>query len=115
MIPLLINHGFTIILAEELSFTEQVAIFSNAEIIMGLHGAGLVNMLFMKKNCCVIEIRRHGDSRNNCFFSLASELDLNYFYHLAEPENNNFHSGNCQINLSQLSKVINEVKVFSNL
>jgi hypothetical protein len=115
LISILNNKGFKIILAEDLSFTDQVLLFSEAEIILGLHGAGLVNMLFMKKNCYVIEIRRYDDSRNNCFFTLASELDLNYFYLLAEPEGENLHRDNCHVNLSQLSKVIDEVEILSNL
>jgi hypothetical protein len=104
------SRGFKIIYAEKLSFFEQVLLFSDAEIIVGLHGAGLVNMLFMAKGSYLVELRRHGDARNNCFFTMASDLELNYFYLLAEPEGSNYHTGDSYINLCLLSEVINNVE-----
>ena len=48
-------------------------------------------MLFLNENKDVIEIRGSGDYKNNCFYSLSSALDLNYYYFLAKVENNNFY------------------------
>ena len=45
----------------------------------------------MKKKSKVIEIRSDGDDSNNCFFSLASDMEHDYFYFLANPTNNNFY------------------------
>ncbi|MCK5538657.1 MAG: glycosyltransferase [Bacteroidales bacterium] len=42
------KYNFKTIFCEELSFIEQMLYFYNAEIILGGHGAGLVNILFAK-------------------------------------------------------------------
>ena len=48
--------GFDIVYAEELSFAQQVFTFSNASVLVGPHGAGLTNILFMPENSSLIEI-----------------------------------------------------------
>ena len=42
----LVTQGFTVIEPEKLSFTEQVVIFSNADIVVGATGAALANLIF---------------------------------------------------------------------
>ena len=39
-------HGFETIHLEDLPFVEQIALFYDAEIVIGAHGAGLSNMIF---------------------------------------------------------------------
>jgi hypothetical protein len=48
--------GFTAIKPETLSYEEQVAIFSSADIIAGLSGAAFTLLAFCKPKCKVIEI-----------------------------------------------------------
>lgn len=74
------------VFCEDLSFLDQIKLFASAEFIIGNHGAGLSNMLFMKSGASVLEIRRYGDTLNNCYFSLASALNLKYYYQLALPD-----------------------------
>jgi capsular polysaccharide biosynthesis protein len=50
------NFGFAIIDTEELSFEEQADLFSRANVIVGIHGAGLTNMFFRKGDCKILEI-----------------------------------------------------------
>ncbi len=50
------NEGFKIISLEDFSLDDQVAIFSQASIIMGFHGAGLCNMVFSSPQQKIIEI-----------------------------------------------------------
>lgn len=89
--PILENYNFKIIHFENLSFEDQIGIANNCTVMGGVHGAGLTNMIFMNKNSRVIEVRSKGDSSNNCFFSLASDMEHDYFYFLAEPTSNNFY------------------------
>ena len=49
--------GFKLIDPSKLSLSEQVDAFSNAEIILGPHGAGLTNLMFCNPGTKVIEIR----------------------------------------------------------
>jgi tetratricopeptide (TPR) repeat protein len=50
------QFGFEIVACETLSFGEQVRLFSEARIIAGAHGAGLVNMVFSPPGAQVIEL-----------------------------------------------------------
>jgi capsular polysaccharide biosynthesis protein len=42
---------------EMLNFDDQVALFGQAEVIIGAHGAGLTDLIFSKPGCKVLEIR----------------------------------------------------------
>jgi capsular polysaccharide biosynthesis protein len=46
--PVLGSYGFDIIDSARLSFEEQIHLFSNVSHLIGVHGAGLTNMLFRK-------------------------------------------------------------------
>ena len=50
------NQGFKIINLEDYSLDDQAALFSQAAIIMGFHGAGLCNLVFSTPRQKVIEI-----------------------------------------------------------
>jgi capsular polysaccharide biosynthesis protein len=49
------EFGFEEVFCEELSFEEQVRIFSEAEAIFGHHGAGTINAMFAPAGAAVIE------------------------------------------------------------
>ena len=51
------KEGFSSLTLSDYSFTDQVALFHNAEKIIGLHGAGFANIVFCKPETKVIEIR----------------------------------------------------------
>jgi hypothetical protein len=55
VISKLSDYGFQPYILSDLSFKEQVELFSQSDIIIGAHGAGLSNMMF-GKDCKVIEI-----------------------------------------------------------
>jgi capsular polysaccharide biosynthesis protein len=70
---------FQKIVPSSLSLLEQMYIFNNAEIIIGVHGAGLSNILFCNDNCKVIEIVTNQPmSRLQHFEKIASTLNLKY-------------------------------------
>lgn len=71
---------FQTVFFEDLSFAEQFQITSQARYLVSNHGAGLTNMLFMPAGGSVMELRKLGDAHNNCYFALASALDLQYYY-----------------------------------
>lgn len=78
--------GFELVFPEMLSFAEQVRLFASAACVVGNHGAGLTNILFMPPGGRVLELRRSGDAVNNCYFALAGALELRYYYQLCEPQ-----------------------------
>ena len=52
----LARHGFETVMPEELTFLQQVSLFSDAEIVVAPHGAGLANCVFAPRSCKVIEM-----------------------------------------------------------
>lgn len=94
-----------------MSFKEQVALFSETSILLSNHGAGLTNMLFMPAGSNVIELRKKNDDHNNCYFSLASALNLKYYYQQCEPLNKDedAYTANLIVEPSELSFLLKEV------
>lgn len=78
------EYGFNTVYFEDHPFEQQVKIALKARYLVSNHGAGLTNILFMKSGCSVLELRLKGDSHNNCYFVLASALDLKYYYQLCD-------------------------------
>jgi hypothetical protein len=58
--PLLEEHGFEVMLCEDLSLAEQVKLFGATVAMIGAHGAGLTNLMYCKPNSFVGEIRING-------------------------------------------------------
>lgn len=108
LLPVLHSHEFEIVHLEDLDFKAQVRLLSQAEVLMGLHGAGLTNMLFMAPETKVVELRFEGDRENNCYFSLARALDLDYRYMKVRPagEDGDSHSADVVVNLKALEKTL---------
>jgi capsular polysaccharide biosynthesis protein len=84
LLPKLREFGFEIIDMDALGFKQQIRVMLGAEMLVSLHGAGLTHMLWMKDRGKVLEIRASGDCHNNCYFTLASDLELDYYYSLAD-------------------------------
>ena len=71
-----IKKGFNVLILSNYSFLEQALIFNNAKLVVGLHGAGLTNILFCKKRTKIIEITL--DSWPKLFEKLSKCLNLAY-------------------------------------
>ncbi len=64
----------------------QVRVFAETDVLIGVHGAGLANMLYMKPNSAVVELGPYGND-GRCllgggpFSRLAAVLAHNYLVH----------------------------------
>jgi capsular polysaccharide biosynthesis protein len=67
--------GFVAYTLENMNFSDQVRLFSQAEIVVGPHGAGLTNTIFAQ-NLIVIEL--FGSYSNVGFFVIAKGLGFQY-------------------------------------
>ena len=68
---------FKNVILEKLSFKEQVQLFNDAKIVIGQHGAGLVNSFWCQKNTVLIET----DPRHTLTFKhIADILLLDYYF-----------------------------------
>lgn len=77
------QYGFEIVACENMSFTEQVDLFSQAGVVAGPHGAGFTNLVFAPKDTHVIELigPRYGRDLSRgplAFRHLASMMNLKF-------------------------------------
>jgi hypothetical protein len=73
--------GFESVSTEGMTLEEQIALFSQAEFIVGLHGAGLTNALFAPRGTRIIEFMSPVAAYlNACYYSLSSAVDHRYLY-----------------------------------
>jgi hypothetical protein len=71
-------EGFAAVEAESLPFAEQAALASRTRVLVGVHGAGLTNMLFMTEGAHVVEIA-NPRYPSPAFYALAAALGLRYW------------------------------------
>ena len=104
VMALLLQTGFSVVFFEEMSFAEQVAVMRRARIVVSNHGANLANTLFMAEGTKLLELNCEVDP-NFCYWSLATNLNLAYYYQLcpkasAAPDPDN--SADIVVDLAQL-------------
>jgi capsular polysaccharide biosynthesis protein len=80
VVAALTPFGFETIDPGTLTFAEQVQMFSEAELVVGAHGAALTNLVFCPDGAAVIELFPP-DYVNVCFWALATAVGtLRYRY-----------------------------------
>jgi len=82
---LLENYGFSIVDFAQYSFYEQIAIAQQTQYMLGIHGAGLSNMLFMEHGSSVMALYRkiENPSIHHClvYWRMAGVLNHKYYLH----------------------------------
>jgi hypothetical protein len=104
----LLQNGFRIIKLGDLHFKDQVLIFNNADVIVGLHGAGFANLAFCKSNTKIIELK--GQTAGKAIENLAIKNKL--FYKSLNCEIKKFgHSnqfGHINVSIKKLEEFIKD-------
>lgn len=111
LINILKKYKFKILYSEKIPFENQIKIFSNTKYMLGLHGAGLSNLIWMKKKSYLIEIKPEMDLYLNCYFNLASLLNLNYHYLVCKKKSIFVSSknSNYEVDLNKLKKKLDKI------
>jgi len=65
------NCGFITVYLEDLSFIDQVSLIKSTNIVVGFHGAGLANIVWLNSNAKVIEI---SETRKTSHFEHISSV-----------------------------------------
>lgn len=104
----LIKKGYKPVRLSDFHFIDQVALFANATDIIGLHGAGFVNLIFCRPKTKIIEFKVK--TTGNVIGNLAIKNNLNYDHILGETKDlGSFaQQGNMYINLNTLKKKLND-------
>ncbi|MEA5417267.1 glycosyltransferase family 61 protein [Synechococcus sp. BA-132 BA5] len=76
--------GFHCVVLSELSFADQVTLFSGARMIVGVHGAGLTNLVFASPGTVVYELYLQAYNPP-MFANIARWLKLDYHGIACEP------------------------------
>jgi capsular polysaccharide biosynthesis protein len=75
----LLPLGYKPVYLEDLSFAEQISLFNNARYVIGLHGAGMTNIIWCESGSRVLEIFPSEPWRD-CYWALANHAGLDYYY-----------------------------------
>jgi capsular polysaccharide biosynthesis protein len=77
-------RGFKIICFEDYTFRQQIAMMSCCSYFAGIIGSNLVNMMFMPENGKVLQFTQKENGNDNCYFSLASVFQLDFYCQFCE-------------------------------
>ena len=104
------TKGFRIVCMENYDLQDQIDMYSNADCIIAVHGAGLTNIIYCKLNCIIVELKHKGMNCfliHNCYAQLAemSKLENYNVYYTQYKEINNCKSKdyNLSIDVKALS------------
>lgn len=111
MFEILNEFKYEIHYFEDYNLLKQIDIIKETKILVGIHGAGLTNMVFMPKGGTVLEFRNGEDGSKlvNCFFTLAAELGINYFYTTNKSTESKTNDGDFEIDLVKLRKALEDI------
>lgn len=106
----LIKNNFTSIVLSEYSFEQQVQIFNNAKIIIGLHGAGFANIIFSNPGTNIIELQ--SVQSGNVLKNLSKKCNLRYYKITSNHKSNEYENlhGKILINIKSIKKKLNQIK-----
>ncbi len=92
--------GFEKVVLSKLSQNETAHIFSAAECVVGLHGAGLTNIIFCRKGTLIIEI---SSSKRlfNFFKNICIQADLHHELFLCHSDS---HDGDISIDFEKFER-----------
>jgi len=71
------NRGFEVVHSENLAFSDQVALFRSASMVVAGHGAGLANLVWSQPDTRVVELFSPRYF-NDCYARLCSSLQIKY-------------------------------------
>jgi hypothetical protein len=109
IISMLTDHGYEIIHAENIHFKDQIKLFSEANYLLGQHGAGHTNLMFMKPGSRVMEIRQEDwNSQPFCFLRLANIFDLEWNYLNAKSVGQTSNFSDTIVDLKMLSFILSK-------
>ena len=96
-------HGFETCMPELFSVREQISLFAEAEMVVGVHGAGLTNFLFAPKGAVALEIMEPSFVHDTyMFWSMSEALGLKYWNFWGESVPNPGNSPDISVPIEKL-------------
>jgi Glycosyltransferase 61 len=101
----LARHGFSEVSAERLSVSEQIALFAQAEAVIGVHGAGLTNAVFSAPGTLLVELQPELRKMRPVYWNLAAVAGLRYVQVVCKSPTRRRHS-DIEVDCSHLDAVL---------
>lgn len=101
VMELLSEYGFESYRLADMSVAENIALFSQADVVVGPHGAGLTDMMFADETS-VVELLR-GTDNTRVYFVLAQYLGHRYRHLQCEPT-----GVDLAVDLAELDAIVSE-------
>ena len=98
------KNGFDYIQLSKIDWYKQIYMFNNAKTIIGLHGAGLANLVFCRKNTKIFEILIKNHSQINLYKNISKKIRLNY-KKIIIPNKKNNKERKIELNINILKKI----------
>jgi capsular polysaccharide biosynthesis protein len=95
-------QGFTSVTLEGWTVADQAELFSGADIIVGVHGAALTNLIFSRSGTSVLEILP-SSLQEPGMFTAATHSNLNYWFVLGDRLDS---EGNFSIAVPKLQRAL---------
>lgn len=131
LVELLDSYGFKKIYAEDYSLIEQASIMRRTKYLVGVTGAGLTNIMFMKKGGFVLELIHEGfvcpteaiwpggysdKYSGTYYYFMANALGLEYLYQPCRRTNHSEYllSDDIMVDIPQLKKNV-ELMLYPSL
>ena len=102
-------HGFVDVWLEDMSLAEQIALFQQAKIILGVHGAGLTNIIHCRPGTLVVEFMPAGLNRP-CYPVLSQLFNLRHVM-VNAPRAGRRHG--IQVSISVLDQILEKFSELS--
>lgn len=103
VVGMLKKYGFKRYLLENNSLSENAMLFSNANMVVGPHGAGLTDIIFCDGDATVVELS--GKKYNTAYKNISEKKDLNYIHHKCEPRTTDLY-----VDVKRLERIIKEAQ-----
>jgi hypothetical protein len=112
------HRGFLCIDFASVKLIDILPMLQSSQCLIGLHGAGLANMVFLPKDSLVVEFKtKNPNPKNHCYWHLAQNLNLRYEVFIVDSEFPGSYilegsSGvNVNVNISLLENYLDELKL----
>ena len=101
------KNKFTILNPDKLNLQQQIKKFNEASVIIAPHGAALSNIIFINKNCKIIELNGNKDVKWH-YAKIMKDLKFwnNYYLLIGKNKNENYIEFNKQDLLDKIFKII---------
>jgi hypothetical protein len=110
ILPILEKYGFETKFFEEMTFEEQVNLMVDTAIFISVHGANMVNILFMQTGAKVIEMMNL-DYINEAYYLLSSSVNLPYYSLPCRMSDLNIKISDDTVKLNDADLVVNAIEL----